>query len=60
MGANQKDIMNKDLNKAIMVRSELRNKFLRIKTEENRIVYVSQRNFCDNMLCWKKREYIDK
>lgn len=26
MGANQKDIMNKDLNKAIMVRSELRNK----------------------------------
>ena len=52
--------MNKDLNKAIMVRSELRNKFLRIKTEENRIVYVSQRNFCDNMLCQKKREYIDK
>ena len=26
MGPNQKDIMNKDLNKAIMVRSELRNK----------------------------------
>ena len=30
--------MDKELNQAIMVRSKLRKKFLKIKTEENRLV----------------------
>ena len=36
--------MDRELNQAIMVKLNLRNKFLRLKTEENRIAYVRQRN----------------
>ena len=38
--ANQKNFMDKELNQAIMVRSKLRNKFLKLKTEENRLAYL--------------------
>ena len=47
--------MNKDLNQAVMVRLKLRHKFLRVKAEENGIVYVSQRSYCVNMLHRKKK-----
>ena len=36
----------KDLWKATMARFRLRNKFLNNKTEENRTLYVKQRNYC--------------
>ena len=58
--------MDKELNKAIMIRSKLRNKFLKLKIEENRFAYAKQRNYCvnfenqksdssitDNKLFWK-------
>ena len=48
--AIQKDFMDKELNQAFMVRSKFRNKFLKLKTEKNRIVYVSQHISCVNML----------
>ena len=38
--ANQKNFTDKELNEAIMVRSKLRNKFLKLKTEENRLAYL--------------------
>ena len=38
--ADQKHVMNKELNQAIMVRSKLRNKFLELKSEENRLEYA--------------------
>ena len=44
--ANQKNFMDKELNQAIMVRSKLRNKFLKLKTEENRLAYAQQCNYC--------------
>ena len=37
--------MDKQLSQAMMVRSKLRNKFLKLKTEENRLTYVKQRNY---------------
>ena len=37
--------MDRELNQAIMVRSKLRNKFLKLKTEENRLAYAKQCNY---------------
>ena len=49
--------MGKELNQAIMVRSKLRNKFLKLKTEENRLAYAKQRKYCVKLLQQKKRQY---
>ena len=38
--ANQKSFMDKEINQAIMVRSKFRIKFLKFKTEENRLAYA--------------------
>ena len=38
--ANQKNFMDKELNQAIMVRSKLRNKFLKLKTKQSRLAYA--------------------
>ena len=49
--------MNKTLVKAIMVRSKLRNVFLKNKTEQNRNNYSKQGNICVTLLRKSKREY---
>ena len=41
--------MTKDLNKAIMKRSKLRNTFLKEKSDSARKAYTSQRNICVNL-----------
>lgn len=38
--------MNKELNKAIMTRSRLRNKYLKNKSDENETAFKKQRNKC--------------
>ena len=48
--ANHKKIMDKELNQSIMVKSKLRNKFLKFKTEDNRLAYAKQRNYCVKLL----------
>ena len=48
--ANQKNFMDKKLNHANMVRSKLRNKYLKLKTEENRLAYAKQRSYCVKLL----------
>ena len=47
--------MNKPLSKAIMVRTRLRNKFLKSKTTESREAYKKQRNYCVSLLRETKR-----
>ena len=47
---NQQPFMNKDLSKAIMTRSRLRNIYLKNRTEFNRERFVKQRNYCVNLL----------
>ena len=54
---NQSPFMNKTLVKAIMVRSKLRNVFLKNKTEENRSNYSKQRSLCLTLLQKSKKEY---
>ena len=50
---NQMPFLNKDLSKALMTRTKLRNIFLQNKSEENKIRYTKQRNFC---LSFKKNK----
>ena len=38
--------MTKQLYKEIIMRSRLRNNFLRNRTEEDKIIYDRQRNYC--------------
>ena len=52
---NQKDFIDRELNRAIMVR--LRNKFLKLKTEGNRLADAKKRNYCVKLLHQKKRQY---
>ena len=47
---NQMPFFNKELSKAIMTRTKLRNIFLQNRSEENRIRYTKQRNFCVSLL----------
>ena len=49
--------MTKDLNKAIMKRSKLRNTFLKEKSDSARKAYTSQRNLCVNLLRKTKKNY---
>ena len=46
--ANEAPFMTKDLHKAIMKRSKLRNKFLKSRNLSDRKNYTSQRNICKN------------
>ena len=54
---NQSPFMNKTLSKAIMLRTNLRNKFLKNRSNENKTNYVKQRNHCVSLLRKTKREY---
>ena len=42
-----------------MVRSKLRNKFLKLKTDENRLVYNRQPNYCVKLLRQKKKKHFE-
>ena len=49
--------MSKELRKAIMTRSRLLNKYKKEKTEESRVKYKKQRNFCVNLLRRTKKNF---
>ena len=55
--ANQGEFLTKDLNKAIMTRSRLRNKYLKEKSADSKITYDKQRNYCVNLLRRTKKYY---
>ena len=57
--ANNAPFMNKLLSKAIMVRSRLRNKFIKSKTREIREAYKKQRNYCVTLLRETKRSFYE-
>ena len=56
---NQMPFMTKNLSKAIVTRSRLRNKYLKHKTEENRLPYTQQRNKCVSLLRKTKINYYE-
>ena len=51
--------MNKTFSKAIMLRANLRNIFLKNRTEENKDRYTKQRTVCVILLPKRKREYFN-
>ena len=53
--ANHSKFVNKELSKAMMLRTKLSNKFLKQKTTEIRPAYNKQRNICVSILCKAKR-----
>ena len=55
--ANNAPFMNRNLSKAIMTRSRLRNKFLKNPNEINKTNYNRHRNYCVNLLRKEKKKY---
>ena len=55
--ANQVGFITKDLHKAIMKRSRLRNKFLRDRTDILKEEHKKQRNFCVSVLKKAKKNH---
>ena len=58
--ANEAPFMNKELDKEIMKRSRLKNKFNKAKKEEDRELYRQQRNYCKTLLNKTKKKYFEK
>ena len=54
---NNMPFMNKNLVNAHRKRTRLRNKFLKNRTESNRVSYNKQRNFCVSLLRKAKKDY---
>ena len=56
---NQMPFFTKELSTEIMTRSILRNKYLKDRNEENRAIYVKQRNYCVFLLRRSKKKYYE-
>ena len=56
---NQMPFFTKQRSKEIMTRSRLRNKYLRNRNEENRVLYVKLRNYCVSLLRKSKKKYYE-
>ena len=54
---NQSLFMNKDIHKAIMTRTRLRNRFLKEPTQMNRLAYKKQSNYCVSLMRQSKKQY---
>ena len=52
--------MNKNLQKAVMKRTNLRNKYLKNRTESNKIAYNQQPNFCVKLFRKEKKTFYNK
>ena len=57
--ANEAPFMSKELHKAIMKRSRLRNKFLKHRTDTNKKNYNTQKNLCKKLLKNTKKSYFE-
>ena len=57
--ANHSEFVTKEVSKAIMLRTKLRNKFLKKKTLESRAKYNKQKNICVSLIKKAKRNYYE-
>ena len=55
--SNHSPFMNKNISKAIMDRTRLRNKFLKSRSTESKLAYNKQRNYCVSLIPQTKRDY---
>ena len=58
--ANDNPFMTKEIRKAIMIRSKLRNQLNRKKTLSCKMAYNKQRNICTALIRRTKKEYYSK
>ena len=58
--ANHSKFVTKEVNKAIVLRTKLRNKFLKKKTLESRAKYNKQRNICVSLIKKSKTKLLRK
>ena len=56
---NHMPFITKDLSKAIMKRSKLRNNYFLKKTDANKILHKKQRNYCVSLLRKSKTNYYE-
>ena len=54
---NQSPFMNKDIHKAIMTRTRLRNRFLKEPNQVNRLAQKKQRNYYVSLMRQNKKQY---
>ena len=54
---NQAPFMNKDLSKAIMTKSRIKNRYLKWPSRENFLAYKKIKNKCNNLLKASKKRY---
>ena len=54
---NHKPFINAEISKEIMIRSRMRNRFLKHRSDENRRLFQKQRNKCASLLRKVKKEY---
>ena len=57
ISGNQSPFMNKDIRKAIMTKTRLRNSFLKEPTQMNRLAYKKQRNYCVSLMGENKKQH---
>ena len=57
--ANENPFISKKLRQAIMLRSKLRNRYNKLRTEEASIMYKQQRNICTSLLRKCKKAYFN-
>ena len=57
--ANYSKFTTKELSKAIMLRTKLRNQFWKKRTSEAKLKYNKQRNLCVSLLRKAKRNYYE-
>ena len=57
---NDKPFMTKAFSKGIMQRARFRNNFLKNPTDQNKLFYNKQRNFCVSLLRKEKKECLKK
>ena len=57
---NQGPFMTKQLSKAIMNRSKLRNRYIKWPSRENFLDYKNAKNTCNNLNKFPKKSYFDK
>ena len=57
ISGNQPPFMNKNIRKAIMTKTRLRNSFLKEPTQMNRLAYKKQRNYCVSLMGENKKQH---
>ena len=54
---NHSPLINKEISKAIMKRTQLQNIYLKLRAMQSKLAYTKQRNYCVTLIRKGKKEY---